>query len=206
MVINISLYVLHSKTNILFIQDFMKKFFGLLIIVMGILQFSMAQDSDGKGFDKSKLFVGGGLGLAFGTYTIVNVAPLVGYRFSELFAAGVGVNYSYYGYNDGYWNYKQSYVGMSIFGRVYPVRQFFIQVEPQENYMWYTQSGIGTNQGLPSYQINQFVPSLLLGGGAAIPTGGNGAITISVMYDVLQNYYSPYYRQAVYGFGYTMGF
>jgi hypothetical protein len=185
----------------------MKKIFGLLIIGMGIMQFSMAQDSDGKGgFDKSKLFVGGGLGLAFGTYTIVNVSPLVGYRFSELFAAGVGINYSYYGYNDGYWNYKQSYVGMSIFGRVYPVRQFFIQVQPEENYMWYTASGIGTNQGLPSSQIKQFVPSLLIGGGAAIPTGGNGAITISVMYDVLQNYYSPYYRQAVYGFGYTMGF
>jgi len=95
---------------------------------------------------------------------------------------------------------------MSIFGRVYPVRQFFIQVQPEENYMWYTQSGIGTNQGLPSYQINQFVPSLLLGGGAAIPTGGNGAITISVMYDVLQNQYSPYYHQAVYGFGYNVGF
>jgi hypothetical protein len=183
----------------------MKKIFGLLIIGMGIMQFSMAQDSDGKGFDKSKLFVGGGLGLAFGTYTIVNVSPLVGYRFSELFAAGVGINYSYYGYNDGYWNYKQSYAGMSIFGRVYPVRQFFIQVQPEENYMWYTQSGIGSNQD-QTYKINKFVPSLLMGGGAAIPTGGNGAITISVMYDVLQNQYSPYYRQAVYGFGYTFGF
>jgi hypothetical protein len=185
----------------------MKKIFGLLIIGMGIMQFSMAQDSDGKGgFDKSKLFFGGGLGLSFGTYTIVNISPLAGYRFSELFAAGAGINYNYYGYNDGYWDYKQSYVGLSIFGRLYPVRQFFIQVQPQEDYMWYTQSGIGTNQGLPSYQVNQFVPSLLMGGGAAIPTGRNGAITISVMYDVLQNQYSPYYRQAVYGFGFTTGF
>lgn len=169
------------------------------------MQVTLAQDSDVKGFDKSKLFVGGGLGLAFGTYTIVNVSPLVGYHFSELFAAGIGINYSYYGYSDGYYNYKQSYAGLSIFGRVYPVRQFFIQFQPGENYMWYAQSGIGSYQNQPTIKINQFVPTLLLGGGAAIPAG-NGSIIISVMYDVLQNPYSPYYHQAVYGFGYTFGF
>jgi hypothetical protein len=184
----------------------MKKILGLLLIGMAIIQCTRAQDSDVKGFDKSKLFVGGSLGLAFGTYTIINVSPLVGYRFSPLFAAGAGVNYSYYGYSDGYWNYKQSYVGMSIFGRLYPIQQIFIQVQPEENYMWYSQSVTGSNQYQPTIKINQFVPSLLIGGGAAIPAGRNGAITISVMYDVLQNIYSPYYHQAVYGFGYTVGF
>jgi hypothetical protein len=184
----------------------MKKIIGGIIIGMAFMQFGMAQDSEGGGFDKSKLFVGGTLGLAFGTYTIVNISPQVGYRFSPLFAAGVGVNYSYYGYSDGYWNYKQSYVGMSVFGRLYPIQQFFIQVQPEENYMWYSQSGSGPNQGAGTIKLNQFVTSLLLGGGAAIPTGSNGAITISVMYDVLQNIYSPYYHQAVYGLGYSIGF
>ena len=183
----------------------MKKNFGLVIIGMVFVLGAMAQESDGTGgFDKSKLFFGGNLGLAFGTYTIVNVSPLVGYQFTPVLAAGVGINYSYYGYNDGIWNYKQSYAGMSIFGRVYPIRQFFIQVQPEENYMWLSQSLIGQDQ--PPIKINQFVPSLLLGGGAAIPTGANGAFTISVMYDVLQNIYSPFYHQAVYGFGYNMGF
>ena len=179
----------------------------MLLISMSLLNFTMAQDSGGGGgFDKSKLFFGGNLGLAFGTYTIVNVSPLAGYRFSPALAAGVGVNYSYYGYSDGYWNYSQSYAGMSIFGRVYPIQQFFIQVQPEENYMWYSQTPTGSYQGQPGLKINQFVPSLLLGGGAAIPTGGNGAITITVMYDVLQNIYSPFYHQAVYGFGYNVGF
>jgi hypothetical protein len=182
----------------------MKKLFGLLVVGMAFMQVSRAQETETKGFDKSKLFFGGNLGLAFGTYTIVNVSPQVGYRFSPLFAAGAGVNYSYYGYNDGYFTNKQSYVGMNIFGRVYPIQQFFIQVQPEGNYMWYSQSING--QDTPPYKLNQFVPSLLMGGGAAIPTGANGAIMISVMYDVLQNIYSPYYHQAVYGFGYTFGF
>jgi hypothetical protein len=183
----------------------MKKFFGLLIITIGIIQYTIAQDSDGKGFDKSKLFVGGSLGLAFGTYTIINVSPLVGYRFTDVLAAGVGVNYSYYGYDDGLYTSKQSYVGMSIFGRVYPIQQLFIQVQPELNYMWASQVP-DAGQNLPELKVNQFVPTLLMGGGAAIPTGANGAITISVMYDVLQNVWSPYYHQAVYGFGYNVGF
>jgi hypothetical protein len=185
----------------------MKKIFSLIFIAVGLAFGAFAQDTQqGGGFDKSKLFVGGNLGLSFGTYTIVNVSPLVGYQFTPVLAAGVGINYSYYGYNDGYWNYKQSYAGMSVFGRVYPIRQFFLQVQPEENYMWYSQYGIGPNQGAIPIKINQFVPSLLLGGGAAIPTGANGAFTISIMYDVLQNIYSPFYHQAVYGFGYSMGF
>src|SRR5579863_1259320 len=183
----------------------MKKFFGLLIITMGIMQYSTAQDSDGKGFDKSKLFVGGNLGLAFGTYTIVNVSPLVGYHFASVLAAGVGLNYSYYGYDDGFYTSKQTYAGMSIFGRVYPIQHAFIQIQPELNYMWASQVPDG-GQSLPELKTNQFVPSLLMGGGAAIPTGANGAITISVMYDVLQNTWSPYYHQAVYGFGYNVSF
>jgi hypothetical protein len=183
----------------------MKKFFGLLIITMGILQCAIAQDSDGKGFDKSKLFVGGNLGLAFGTYTIVNISPLVGYHFTNVLAAGVGLNYSYYGYDNGLYTSKQTYAGMSLFGRVYPIPQLFIQVQPELNYMWASQTPDAGQQFLP-YKINQFVPSLLMGGGAAIPTGANGAIMISVMYDVLQNIWSPYYHQAVYGFGYNIGF
>ncbi len=185
----------------------MKKIFGLVMIGMGLMHGAQAQDSETKGFDKSKLFVGGTLGLAFGTYTIINVSPQVGYHFSPVFAAGAGINYSYYGYNDGYYNYKQSYAGMSLFGRVYPIQQLFLQVQPELNYIWGTQSPYNNNQNLPTYKIpTQFVPSILLGGGAAIPTGPNGAITISVMYDVLQNIWSPYYHQAVYGFGYNIGF
>jgi hypothetical protein len=183
----------------------MNKIYRLLIIGMTCMQVCLAQYTEKTGFDKSKLFVGGNLGLAFGTYTIINVSPLVGYHFSPLFAAGAGINYSYYGYDNGLYTSKQTYAGMSLFGRVYPIQQFFIQVQPELNYMWASQTPDAGQQFSP-YKINQFVPSLLMGGGAAIPTGMNGAITISVMYDVLQNIWSPYYHQAVYGFGYNIGF
>jgi hypothetical protein len=183
----------------------MKKILGMLFICIALIQSGMAQDGDTKGFDKSKLFIGGNLGLAFGTYTVVNISPQVGYHFSPMFAAGVGINYSYYGYDDGYLNSKQTYAGMNVFGRFYPIQQLFIQVQPELNYMWASQRIDGAAQDQGTIKINQFVPSLLLGGGAAIPAG-RGAIVISVMYDVLQNVWSPYYHQAVYGFGYNIGF
>jgi hypothetical protein len=185
----------------------MKKLLTLFIIAMAFIQCASAQDSGGTGgFDKSKLFIGGTLGAAFGYATIINVAPMVGYQFTPMFAAGVGLNYSYYNYNDGYSTSKQTYAGMSIFGRVFPIQQFFIQAQPELNYMWASQTINGGGQNAPAIKINQFVPSLLLGGGAAIPTGAHGSIMISIMYDVLQNPYSPYYHQAVYGFGYNVGF
>ncbi len=129
----------------------------------------MQQQTESSGFDKSKLFYGGSLGLAFGTYTIVNVSPQVGYRLSPYFAAGVGINYSYYGYSqyftDGYTKYSQSYAGMNVFGRVFPIQQFFIQVQPELNYVWgkvtnyYSNNAQTTIDKIPT----QFVPSLLFG-------------------------------------------
>jgi hypothetical protein len=169
-----------------------------------------AQDaSEKKGFDRSRLFYGGNLGLSFSSYsTAINITPQVGYFFNQYFAAGVGVSYAYYKYNlyNPYNNatvqtQSTSYAGINIFGRFYPIRQVFIQAQPELNYVW----GKISTPGSSDLKVNEFVPSLLLGGGAAIPAG-RGSIIISIMYDVIQKTYSPYFHQAVYGFGYYMGF
>jgi hypothetical protein len=160
-----------------------------------------------KGFDKSRLFIGGNFGLSFGDYTIINVSPQLGYHFTEHFAAGAGISYIYYNLktyytNDAYQRDVYSYAGINVFGRYYPIRQFFIQAQPELNYVW----GHSTDIYGTTYKLSStFVPSLLLGGGASIPAG-RGAIMISVLYDVLQNTLSPYYHQAVYGLGYNIGF
>ncbi len=46
------------------------------------------------------------------------------------------------------------------------------------------------------------VPSLLLGGGAALPAG-KGVFIISVSYDVLQHKNAPYGKRPIYNFGYN---
>ena len=42
------------------------------------------------------LFFGGNLGLVFGSYTAVNISPIVGYRFKPELSLGVGAIYEYY--------------------------------------------------------------------------------------------------------------
>jgi hypothetical protein len=161
-----------------------------------------------KGFDKSKLFIGGNFGASFGDYTLINISPQLGYRFSNFFAAGAGLNFIYSSLKSRDYNnnpdYKATYgvTGLNIFGRIYPIRQILLQVQPEMNYTW---GKYKFYDGQPDYKLaKEFVPSLLLGGGAAIPTG-NGALMMLLQYDVIQRERSPYGTKPFFSIGYTIG-
>jgi hypothetical protein len=167
------------------------------------------EPSEKKGFDKSKLFVGGNFGLSFGDYTFANVSPQLGYRFNDFFAAGLGVNFQYssikYRDYNGNADSRLAYgvAGLNAFGRVYPIKYLMLQAQPEMNYVW------GKNKyydGNPDIKIpGKLVPSLLLGGGAVIPQG-RGALVIMVQFDVLNRPQSPYGTRPIYNFGYNIGF
>jgi hypothetical protein len=201
----------------------MKKLLFLLFVLTHTFYFSVAQDkkekparkteniqSDGKkGFDKSKLFFGGNFGLTFGDYTLINISPLIGYRFNEYFAAGAGFNFQYaslkerFSNGDPYSKISQGVLGLNIFGRVYPFRFVMLQAQPELNYVFGK-----IRYYIPPSKTNldaSIVPSLLLGGGAVFPSG-RGTFIASVFYDVLQRPESPYYKQPIYNFGYNFGF
>jgi len=162
-----------------------------------------------KGFQREKFFVGGNFGLTFGDYTLINVSPQVGYRFTRLFAAGVGINGQYVGYRDRDFNgntyrkVKQGVTGLNVFGRLYPVNQFFIQAQPEANYLFGKQIYY---QPREEYKLDAVIaPSFLIGGGAVLGSGGRSGFIISVLYDVLQNENSPYGNKPVYNVGFNMG-
>ncbi len=48
-----------------------------------------------EGSLKDKLFAGGSLGLSFGSYTLINLSPQIGYRFNKYLSSGVGFNLIY---------------------------------------------------------------------------------------------------------------
>ena len=181
----------------------MKKGLLFSLCLMSFL-FSFAQDESGKGFQKERLFVGGNFGLSFGDQVFVNLSPIVGYRFSELFAAGVGINGQYVSvksyYQDGspYTKTSQGVVGLNIFGRVFPVSFLMLQIQPEANYIF----GNQTFYGPPEQQFKMnaaIVPSLLGGVGAVF-----GGFTVSYFYDLLQNPQSPYGGQPFLTFGYNV--
>lgn len=153
-----------------------------------------------QGFDRSKLEIGGGIGLQFGDYTVINVSPQVGYRLSPYFTAGAGVAYTYYkndiSYDNKKYDYKASYFGMNVFGRFYPIQYVVLSVQPEASRMWKSMDG---PQG--KVKKNEFVPSVLLGGGVRL-----GPVTAMIQYDVIQDDNSPYSDKIFYSVGYTFSF
>lgn len=188
----------------------------LIILVLLNSHFLFAQEQEEeeqkKGFQKEKVFVGGNFGLSFGNYTLVNVSPQVGYRFNNYLAAGLGMNFQYVSlkekdvYNDPYRKTSQGVVGLNVFGRVYPIRQFMLQVQPEVNYLFGKEKYYERSyQPAQEYNLNtEIVPSLLAGGGLVLPSG-RGAMIISVFYDVLQNESSPYGNKPILNFTFNVG-
>lgn len=171
-------------------------------------QYQMPRDSSAKGFDRSRLFVGGNLGLSFGDFTYINVSPLIGYRFSDLFAAGVQINTQYesakYYDADNRLDRKDRYtlLGAGIFGRVYPIPQLFIHLQPEENFLRGKEKFY---DGTPEAKYRTHVTSMLVGGGYAMPISGASEFSVMILYDILQETNSPYGNQPIFRAGVNIG-
>lgn len=191
------------------------KHFLVLVFTFFIVDAALAQDEAvaEKGFKKEKVFVGGNFGLAFGNYTLINLSPQVGYRFNRTLAAGLGLNLLYVSSketawssaNNAYYQYRQvqGITGFNLFGRVYPIQNFMIQLQPELNYRFgYIKYLDGRDPQRTSLNA-EIVPSLLAGGGLVMPNE-RGAFMISVMYDLMQNVNSPYGKKPVVNVGYNI--
>ena len=102
-----------------------------------------------KGFDPHRLIFGGGLSLSFGDYTSIGVSPIIGYKFTDHFAAGVGIGYQYLRIKNyvpltdlngfvQYYDYKSSIVYPSVWARYIVFSNFFVQAELEHDFQGYT--------------------------------------------------------------------
>lgn len=191
----------------------------LAVVLLFAFQFAQgqayqrdAQESEvDRGFKKENLFFGGNLGLSVGSITYINVSPLVGYRFSDWVSAGVQVNAMYesakYKSITGQVVEKDRYglLGLGVFGRVHPIEQLFIHVQPELNY------AIGksidyTTSPKTSSVYRGTAPAFLVGGGLSQSIGGRSVFVLMVLYDVLQHDRSPYGNKAIIRAGVNIGF
>ncbi len=78
---------------------------------------------------RERIFVGGFVGLQFGTYTAVSVNMLAGYRITNRLSAGIGGTYMYA--NDRYWEQSMTShtYGGSLFARFRIIEKAFIHAE-----------------------------------------------------------------------------
>lgn len=133
----------------------------------------------------------------------------MGYRFNKSLAAGAGINFEYYKEKTHITTTEDlitrfGLVGLNIFGRVYPIENIMLQIQPEANYKFgdITDYDYSTQSSVKSTAPPVIVPSFLAGGGFVLPSRG-GALIISVMYDVLQDKNSPYGKKPIINFGYS---
>ncbi len=181
----------------------------LLVLMLCINTSARSQENASPArtpMDPSRLFFGGNFGVRFGDFTFVNISPQVGYRFTERLSAGGGVNFitsstmSRTPSGDRLMKQGYGYAGLNLFGRVFPLSNVFVNVQPEMNHSW---GRVRYYNGQADVkQPGAFVPVLLVGAGASIPTG-RGNIIAMYQYDLVGNDRSPYGRRPFLTFGFN---
>jgi len=139
-----------------------------------------------KQFDWGRVFIGGNLGgsgLSFsngGNSTInIQLSPIVGYRVTERFSAGVGPIFNYYkrGGFDG-----NAIWGTRVLARYDILPQFFLSSEYSN--IWFKCDYIN-NATFETIEVTESIRSFPIGGGYRQRMAGRSSFVAELMYDVL---------------------
>ncbi len=147
---------------------------------------------------------------------------MVGYKITDNFAAGIGVAYQYYrnkyeqvGLYSGnqlvqviQYDRKTSLYSVNAWARYIVWRNFFVHLQPE-----LVNIGVPDNvtQDPITYDIKvterrENVPVVLVGAGLRQPITGSLSLYAMLLYDVVQQDFSPYYKQIDFRIGFNIGF
>lgn len=138
-----------------------------------------------------KVFVGGGLGAQFGTYTAVEVSPVIGYQINERLQAGLSFTYRYY--EDKKLRFSTNTYGGGVFTRVFILENVFAHAEYE-----------ALNGEWKPDKDRYFINSLFIGGGYMQRIGNNFA-GLMILYNINDSAYNPYINpviRATFGIGF----
>jgi len=142
-----------------------------------------------------RLFTGGGVGLQFGSYTYIGAFPILGYRITPKFSAGIGGTYIYL--QDKSSNFSTSLYG----GKVFAEYDVYRGIAPHVEYEI-------LNREIFDYSLAKRrrinVNSLLVGVSYTQQIGDNAGIYIMLLYNLLEDVYSPY-ENPVLRIGFNIG-
>jgi hypothetical protein len=141
---------------------------------------------------KDKVFVGGGLGLSFGTETYINLAPQIGLKLDEHWMLGTGVQYTYY--SSKTFNYSTSSIGGSVFARFFPLQNIFGQAELEVLRGRWDVTRTGSFNATSAF----------IGGGYFQGEGRFGFFILG-LYNLNYSVYSPYSSPLIFRMGINIG-
>lgn len=191
----------------------MKKFSLLCILSLIFASQVISQEDDFysmEGTEKSqkekkikkpdKWSLGGNFSLAFGSITHIMVSPVLLYQATPRLLVGPGFTYDFYKDNYLYFYQYSSYgpkaiASFTIFQNLDEKINFNIGniiAYTEYEYLNIDRYGI-SSQGYLVNEGRTWISNWLVGGGIFQPIGERGGgISLMILFDVTQNYYSPY--------------
>jgi hypothetical protein len=152
---------------------------------------------------KDRIFWGGSLGLQFGSITLVDVSPIIGYKINKRVGVGLSPTYKYYSYKDSYTDQsaKTNVYGCGIFTRITIWESIFGHAEYE--YLAY-------DNKVKSYQNSQYTyssnfQSVLVGAGYKEAIADNAFMYLLVLWNLNETYDSPYTNPVI-RVGFSVGF
>ena len=131
---------------------------------------------------KDKFFFGGGIGLQFGTLTIIDLKPLIGYKITPKFHVGLEFTYSYYQNNTT--QLSTDIYGGSAFTKYYIYEGFFAHAQAEALSIEF----VNQNNVLSRTWIYNY----LVGGGYFQKIGNRSGMYIMALWNLNQTELSPY--------------
>lgn len=138
---------------------------------------------------KDHLFYGGGLGLQFGSITLVDISPMIGYKISPRFGVGVSPTYKYHSYKEYYGqsiNIKSNVFGGSVFGRFIIFENVFAHAEYE--LLTYKVKDPAYSRGTETRDFQ----SVLIGGGYREGIGDKAFMNLIFLWNLNETPDSPY--------------
>lgn len=135
---------------------------------------------------KEKFFTGGGVGLQFGTITLLQASPILGYRVNKYLNIGIGGSYQYF--KNNIYQYSTSIYGYNAFSQFHLGKGIVLHGEYNHiNYKPYL-----NNERLG-------VDALLLGAGYNQALVGRSGLFILALWNVITTPLYPYQNPIIRG-------
>jgi hypothetical protein len=134
-----------------------------------------------------RIWFGGGIGLSFGTFTAIQIDPLIGYKVDPAGKFSVGLGGSYWYFKDSRFPRAEAFVGYGYrtFTRYRVFQPLFLHAE-------FLHMNVDVYDRFSDAIQRRWVPHLLVGGGYVQQLAGRSSIFIQVLFDVLQDPNSIY--------------
>ncbi len=167
------------------------KFIVLSILpVLFLSQSVSAQEEVISPLRQNRWFVGGNLGLQFGTVTILDISPYTGFKMTNRLAIGAGFTYQYLREGKGEYKYTSNVYGGRIFSSYSIIPEVFAYAEYE---VLNHEVAIDVNN-----YVRKNVSSVLVGGGYRQMIGHNLYSDIMVLWNLTESpnsrYTNPIFR------------